>query len=186
MRRRISRAGGFSLVEVLAAMMILSISLIVLTESQGRSMDLVFRSQRLDTATALASFKMEEIVQEAKTKGIDSIKDEGKGDFDQEKHPGFSWRYIVKPVPAPNFAALMGAASGDEEQGASNAGLLAGPLQTIGKMWGQSLRELHVEVVWQDGKREQSYELVTHVIAADVMSQISGLVSSFQALGGAK
>src|SRR5262249_33299083 len=73
---------GFSFIEVMAAMVILSISLIVLMGTQSRSMALVERAQTLDYATTLANAKIVELTQEANTKGILSLKEEDSGDFD--------------------------------------------------------------------------------------------------------
>src|SRR5262249_28288927 len=147
----------------------------------------VDRAKSLDYATTLASSKMADLVQEANTKGVTALKDADAGEFDQEAHPGYRWAYRILPVPPPDFAALMGV-SGEKDEGLgpqkednSNAALLAGPLQAIGKIWGQSLRELHVEVKWGEGKREKSYELVTHLISPDAVAQIQGLVGGVNA-----
>src|SRR6185436_11262924 len=120
------------------------------------------------------------------------LKEDESGEFDQEKHPGFKWRYRVVKVAAPDFGALMTMATGgDAEEGeskpkqnkAQNADLFAGPLQMIGKVWGEAIRELHVEVIWNEGKHEKSFETVTHLIASDATTKIQGLISSLT--GGA-
>ncbi len=169
---------GFSFVEVMAAMVILSISLVVLMESQSLSMDLVGRARTLDTAVTLADSKMTELSQLAAYKGVDILKPEETGQFDQEKHPGYRWKYTVVDVPAPDFAALLKVAFGGGDEKDSNAQLFAGPLQMIGKVWGQALKELHVEVLWNDGAREKSYELVTHLISSNAVTQINAAVGA--------
>ncbi|MFH1018154.1 MAG: type II secretion system protein [Pseudomonadota bacterium] len=179
-----SEARGFSFVEVMVAMVILSISLVVLMESQSRSMDLVSRARTMDAAITLAESKMTELSQLAAFKGIDTLKPEEKGEFDQERHPGYRWKYTVLPVPAPDFGALFKLAfGGAEDEKNSNAQLFAGPLQMIGKVWGEALKELHVEVLWSDGAREKSYELVTHLIAQDTMTQLNVAIGALT--GGA-
>ncbi len=175
---------GFSFVEVLVAMVILSISLVVLINAQARSLDLVGRTRSLDKATTLAISKMTELLEEVKQKGLGTLRDEENGEFDQAKHPDFRWRYWKVAVPAPDFGAMLNAVAGTSEEDASNQGnaaLLAGPLKMIAKAWGEGLRELHVEVKWGTGKNERSYELVTHLIAQDAISQVQGLIGS---LGG--
>ena len=178
------RAKGFSFVEVMVAMVILSISLVVLMESQTRAMDLVNRARTLDAAVTLAGVKMTELTQIAAAKGITELKQEEAGEFDQEKHPGYRWRYRMVDVPAPDFAALFKLSSGEnDEQSSGNAALFAGPLQMIGKVWGQALKELHVEVLWTDGAREKSFELVTHLISPDAVGQINAAIGALT--GGA-
>jgi prepilin-type N-terminal cleavage/methylation domain-containing protein len=186
------RSDGFSFIEVTAAMVILSISLVILLGSQSQSMNLVDRAESLDYATTLASTKMAELVQEANVKGVTALKDAEAGEFNQEIHPGYRWNYRIVPVPSPDFAALMGVATGQEEglgevkDNSGNAALFAGPLQMIGKVWGQALRELHVEVTWGEGKSQKSYELVTHLITNDAVAQIQGLIGGVNAaFGGA-
>ena len=103
---------GFSFVEVIAALVILSISLVVLLDSQGRSMDLVSKARSLESGVTLAAAKMTELVQEAERKGVETLRDEEKGDFDQERYPSYRWRYWVAPVPQPDFKLLLSAATG--------------------------------------------------------------------------
>ena len=182
------RSSGFSFVEVVAALVILSMSLVVLMESQTRSMDLVARSRAVDDAVTLASARMAEISQLATEKGVSALKPEESGDFDHEKYPGFQWRYRVVSVPAPDFAKLFATATGPGEDGEespqnTNAALFAGPLQAVAKIWGDAIKEIHLEITWKDGNRDRSYELVTHVLSPDAVNQMQGLMS---AIGGSR
>ncbi len=176
---------GFSFIEVMVALVILTTSLIVLLDNQGRSMDLVRKARSADVAVELASEKMNELVAVSNEKGPTALKQEEGGEFDQEKFPGFKWRYRTLKVPTPNFAGLLGLAVGGDKENkdtsASNAALFEGPLQQIGKIWGEALRELHVEVTWPDGHGEKNYELVTHLISPDALGQVQGMVGG---LGG--
>ena len=173
---------GFSLVEVLAAMVIMSVALVALLASQAQSVGLVDRAKKYDRATTLASAKLSELTMIASSQGTSAMKEEERGEFDQELHPGFRWRYEIRKVPAPNFAALLSAATGEEEetQDQGNAALFAGPLQTIQDAWGESLRELRVEVLWGE-QTEKSVELVTHIIEGDPVTRVDGIV---RGLGG--
>jgi prepilin-type N-terminal cleavage/methylation domain-containing protein len=180
------RSDGFSFVEVMVSMVILSISLVILMESQSRSMDLISRAKAMDAAVTLASAKMTELSMLGTTRGPSYLKPEEGGDFDQEKHPGYRWKSRVVDVPAPDFAAMFKMAmGGDENDQNSNAALFAGPLQMIGKIWGQALKELHVEVLWKDGAREKSYELVTHLLDPNAIGQLTGAVGALTGGAGA-
>lgn len=173
--------------EVMIAMVILSISLIVLMDSQARSMDMVARAKSVDVGTSLATLRMTELVQEAKEKGVSTLKDEAEGEFDQQKFPTYRWRYWKKNVPAPDFAALAGgAAGGKDDAAASNKDMLAGPLQAIGKVWGNALKELHVEVSWGEERKKRTYELVTHLIATDALAQLQGAIGILGGTFGGK
>ncbi|HLG20185.1 MAG TPA: hypothetical protein VI895_10285 [Bdellovibrionota bacterium] len=173
----------------MAAMVILSMSLIVLMDSQGQSMNLVGRAQDLEQASLLAKSKMVELTEEATTKGITSLRETESGEFDQTQHPGYLWRYWIAPIPSPDFAKMMGMATegvdigglDEETKNTGNAAVLAGPLQAIGDIWGKALREVHVEVTWGNEKNPRSYDLVTHLIAPEAITQVQALVGM---LGG--
>lgn len=177
---------GFSFIEIMVAMLILSISLIVLMDRQARSMDLVGQAKFRDHATTLAMSKLNELTQEAEEKGVNTLKDRETGEFDQEAYPGYKWRYWKAKVPTPDFLGMLGAMGGDSEEatgGASNEALLAGPLQGITKVWGNALHELHVEVLWDEGKSQKSYALVTHLIASDAITQLQAAIGFTESQG---
>lgn len=170
---------GFSFVEVMAAVLILSISLIVLMDNQAKSMDMLGRARTADYATTLAIGKMTELVAAVKEKGFIVLRDGEEGEFNQEKYPGYRWRYWMENVPSPDFELLMGGMGGEaQEQKSSNAGLLGGPLKAISEIWGKALKELHVEVTWGTQKTKRRYELVTQLIAADAVSQLQAAVAA--------
>ncbi len=179
---------GFSFIEVIAALVILSISLVVLLDSQGRSMDLVGKARSLETAVGLASTKITELSQEAENRGVESLREDERGDFDQEKYPTYRWHYWIRPVPEPDFKSLFSTATGiageENETENTNAELFAGPLQKVQEAWGDSIKELHVEVSWGNEQKPKTYELVTHLLVPSAMNQISQLVNSFSSLGG--
>lgn len=163
----------------MAAVLILSISLIVLMDNQAKSMDMLGRARTADYATTLAITKMTELVTEVKEKGFGTLRDEETGEFDQEKYPTYRWRYWKVDVPPPDFEALiLGVAkeAGEGTEQNKNAALFGGPLQAISKVWGDALKELHVEVIWGEGRAQRNYELVTQLIASDAVSQIQNAV----------
>jgi hypothetical protein len=132
---------------------------------------------------------MTELTAAVREKGFVVLRDEETGEFDQEKYPSYRWRYWQVPVPPPDFALLMStmsgeAAEGEEKEKSSNAGLLAGPLQVIGKVWGNALKELHVEVSWGDSAKPSRYELATQLIAQDAVAQLQMALGSMTSGGG--
>lgn len=175
-----SDARGFSFIEVIAALVILSISLVILLDTQGRSMDLVAKARSLDQAVMLAGSKMAEVLQEAEQKGVTAIRNEDSGEFDREKFDGYRWRYWIVQVPAPDFKTMLGVVEGAETEDAralaSNLGAVEGYLQNIGDAWGKALRELHVEVAWGGEVKPRTYELVTHLLAPDAKQLLENVV----------
>lgn len=181
-RRAKLSVSAFSLLEVMFSLVILSMSLIVLMQNQTQSIALTQKAKAWDTATSLASGKMSELVLTVEKKGITALKNEESGDFNQDKFPSYKWRYRRQSVPAPNFQAIMGAATQSEDS-APNAGAaaLAGPLQTIAKAWSECLFELTVEVIWGEGESQRNLEITTHLLAQDSYTKIQGVVATLGA-----
>lgn len=178
---------GFTLLEVMFALVILAMSLIVLMQNQTQSVSLAERARGWDHATALASAKIAELSMIAQQQGIEKVKNEETGEFDQAKFPGYRWKSWTRPVPQPNFQALAGLASAENEEENPSAGAMAGPMQMIAKAWNECLTELHVEITWGEGQTPRSFELTTHLLAKDTSIKIQGIVGALGAgLGGQK
>src|SRR5690348_16887314 len=103
------------MIEVMAAMLILSMVCIAYSENQVGAIQLVKATRFRDTAIMLASMRMSDINFLIQTKGVEFIKDEERGEFDQEKFPTYSWRTTKKPIPPPDFSALMSLAKSSGE-----------------------------------------------------------------------
>ena len=179
---------GFSFLEILGAVVILSMSIVVIMDQQTRAMNAVSRAQSVDQATALALGKMNELEQTIASKGISALKEQEEGKFDEEQFPGYRWKYWKKNVPAPDFDAIAKSfGGGDKEDGKKDDApqTPAGPLQMISKAWGESLAEIHLQVLSGSESSPRTYELVTHVIAGDVSEKLDALTRSLSALGSA-
>ena len=84
---------GFTLLEVLVALAVLSIALVVLLGLRNRDVDLVNTTRDLTTATALARMKMVETQME----GFPEL-GETAGEFG-EGYPQFHWQRMVSSTP---------------------------------------------------------------------------------------
>lgn len=178
-------ASGFTMVEVMAAMLILSMVCIAYSENLIGAMKLVKATRARDTAIMLASEKMADIDFMVKDKGIEIIKDSDQGEFDQEKFASYTWKSAKKQIPPPDFSSLMSLASssaegeeGTDEEQPKTSGSFEGPMKMITDAWGKSVVELRLEVNWKEGEEEKSYSLLTHYISSNATKQIQGLVGS--------
>ncbi len=168
------------MIEVMAAMLILALVCVAYSENQVSAIQLVKATRFRDTAVMLASQKMAELNFRIQTKGIEDLKDEEKGDFENDKFEGYSWSYQKKKVAPPDFTALMANIGADEEEGEGAAAQpqanLAGPMKMVMEVWGKSIMELRLEISWKEGEQSKSYSLMTHYMASDASKQIQGLV----------
>jgi len=147
-------SAGFTLLEVMVSVAILSISLIVLFGFQGGTLQASGRAERMTIATMLARQKMVEIE-------LDLEKGMQAGEFPDERNEeeqfeepfnDFRWQMQIKKVelPAPVTA----------EEGSVQALVARQLTQEIAK----SVRELRFTVLWDELGEEQSIQVVTHLV----------------------
>jgi prepilin-type N-terminal cleavage/methylation domain-containing protein len=188
-RRFCLSTAGFTMVEVMAAMLILALVCVAYSENQISAIALIKATRFRETAVMLAQQRMAEVNLRVQTRGIEDIKEDEKGDFDSEKFEGYSWRVTKKNVPPPDFQALLSAASGsvsEDGQESQQPQDVAGPMKMVMDAWGKSILEVNLEVLWKEGDQEKSYTIMTHYIASDANAQIQGLIGGLAgAMGGA-
>jgi general secretion pathway protein I len=105
---------GFTLLEVLVAMAVLSVALVGLLGLYNRSLLLTAQAQRLTTATLLA----QEVLSRTQLEGINAIQP-GAGDF-ADLHPGrypeFRWYRAIQATPLEDlWEVRVGVAWGERE-----------------------------------------------------------------------
>jgi type II secretion system protein I len=89
---------GFTLLEVMVAVMIMSMVLVTLIGLKNRSMQDVALAEHITTATMLANGKMMETIMSRK---FDPIEEEGKFP-DEENLTEYTWKRTISKIPLPN------------------------------------------------------------------------------------
>ena len=84
---------GFTLLEVVIALAILSLALVVLLGLRNRDIELAATAKEVTVATALARMKMVE----TEMGGFPEL-GEQEGDFSQD-YPEFRWHRVIAPTP---------------------------------------------------------------------------------------
>ena len=84
---------GFTLLEVMIAVAIISITAVTIIHTRNRSLDMLSESIDITTATLLAKQKMVEV----EIKGFPET-GEDEGDFEEEEYNRFHWRRVVSPI----------------------------------------------------------------------------------------
>lgn len=169
-------------------MLILALVCVAYSENQVGAIQLVKATRFRETAIMLAQQKMAETNFLVQTKGIEQVKDDDKGEFDQEKFEGYNWHMWKTKVPPPDFGSLIGSASsmgGDSGEPQTPQAGFEGPMKMITDIWGKSIMELHLEVTWKEGEQQKTYTLMTHYMTSDVNAQIQGLVGAMTGGSGA-
>lgn len=164
---------GFTLLEVMAAVAILALTLVVLLNVITNNVRSTTHSHMITTATFLARGKMVALEDKIIEKGFQDMDEEDEGSFDEEGFGQFSWTSIVEKIELPtDVAQKTQQAAGETSQNKDPMKALTG---MVGGMMGmfiepvrigleESVRRVTLRVFWRErGRPEQSVDVVTYV-----------------------
>lgn len=147
------RNSGFSLLEVLVAVVIMAISFTVLVRFEGQAISRVTTAQHLTQATMLAREKMAEVLLQIEKEYIQQRvfpedKDESAAFDEPFEKFRYEWkiRKVALPVPAGG--------EGKPE---------AAVMQMVSDQIKENIREVKLTITWEEGKKERSLDVVTHI-----------------------
>ena len=181
------RRKGFTLLEVMVALAILAAGLVGISDLVGGAMRSHARAKQLEIATLLARGKMAEIEDHYEEEGFRDFDEADEGTFDEEGHPEVAWALeVAKPtvdlggeaacealLGGGKLSDLLGGAAASSEGGpapgpspllAAMEGFVKQQCAAFGETLKQSLREARLTVSWKDGKAEESFRVVTHLV----------------------
>jgi general secretion pathway protein I len=139
---------GFTLVETMVALVILSTSLILLSGSWTGSYSRIRRAQLNFVVSALLERKMTEIELEYRGKPISSIPEDKSDDFGDEGFPEYSWEMKSKELELPDISSAMTAQEGGADQ------LTMSLVKQLTEGISKSVKEVQVTVIYKTGKKE--------------------------------
>jgi prepilin-type N-terminal cleavage/methylation domain-containing protein len=166
-------SGGFTLLEVMAAVAILALTLVVLLNIITNNMRATAHAQMVTTATFLARGKMvsmEDVIIEV---GFQDLDEEDEGTFEEEGFPAFNWASSVEKIQLPTEA--MTKVQKESGQASTSADPMKALTGMVGGMMGsfiepvrvgleESVRRVTLRVFWNErGRPEQSVEVVTYM-----------------------
>lgn len=171
------RQRGFTLLEVMVALAILSGALVVLIRIVTGNIANTNKAKMMTVATFLARAKIVEIEDRVLIEGFIDFDDERKGDFSAEGYPEILWDSNIERVRLPiDMAQQAQQASSTAMQPPAN-GSSQNPLQFMAGFMGgfmstlmdpirigleESVRRVTVNVYWKEfGKNTQTFEVVT-------------------------
>ncbi len=173
---------GFTLLECLIALLLVSTALIIVVESQAFAINQEAKANNLNAASLLARDVMVDLEIRMQKEGFGEIEVRESGTFTDQRYDNhyeeWRWEYEVEKVDLeiPNLSNLMGMAEGAVADGdAPQNDLLAMEsmgidLSFFGDYMGKFLREARVRVCWPDGlgadglPSEDCIELNTHLV----------------------
>lgn len=131
-RSKRAAARGFTLLELMIAVAILSVVLVWSVEATTRAIEAENHSKLMTTATFLARQVLVDLEDELAEKGIqdDAFASEKTGTFEEAGFKRFQWKRIVDKITLPGVDAVQTALS--KSQGGAAGGGLGGPLGALG------------------------------------------------------
>lgn len=146
---------GFSLIEVIFAMVILASGLILLANSWGGSFLRIKKTKIANDVAALLERKMSEISIEFKDQPLDSIPDEKAEDFGPD-YPNYSWKLEAKKFTMPDLSASLRSQQG----GVDNTMLEITRL--IAEHLSESIKEVKVSVIYKTKPKDIEFSATTY------------------------
>jgi prepilin-type N-terminal cleavage/methylation domain-containing protein len=162
---------GFTLVEIMIAIAILSVGLLSIYTAQGNSLRASGNAERIQTAAMLArqimTQKMIEVEKNMQKGTFPPDKEEDTGEFEAPLDQ-YRWEYSVRKVEIPIGGGGGGAPPAEGGEGGANANQAPESAQNalaqmVSKKLSDTIREINVKVIWEELGEEQSIKVTTHV-----------------------
>ena len=187
-----SSRAGFTLLEVMMALLLLSTSIMILVQSQATAIHLQEEATRINTATMLARKVFTDLEIRMLKDGFGELEIKENGDFTDTLYDGafdeYRWEYEVEKVEVelPGLGNLMDMLGAGQEEAGEAAGVNTngvqpgGDLAALGALGfdmsflteqlSNYLREARVRICWTPGAggprpdvEEECLEVVTHL-----------------------
>ncbi len=167
---------GFTLLETLLAVVILSMGILLLTQSWSGSFLRIRKTQLNQDVAALLERKMNEIDLEFRDKPLDTIPEEKEDDFGSE-YPQYKWKMISREFQMPNMSSIL-----MQQDGGANDMMMM-MIQQLTEHLSKTIKEVKVSVIYTGGKKPLEYSIVTYFVDYNKPLAIGG--STGAAPGGA-
>jgi general secretion pathway protein I len=176
MRRR---AAGFSLLEVMVAMAILSLAVVVLIRITTGNVRAAAHARFVTNATFLARAKLASMEDSIVADGFTDSDEEDGGDFGEEGFPQVRWSSIIERVELPTDAAQKAQEAATQQTQEATTGTSTNPMMALTGLMGgfmstliepiriglqESVRRITVTVKWSEvGREEQSFDVIAYL-----------------------
>jgi general secretion pathway protein I len=167
---------GFTLMETLVAVMIMTGGLIVIGSSWSSNLMRIEKARINANLAALLERKMTEFDLLYRGKPVSQIKEEDSGEFNGE-YLGYRWEMRSKEFEMPNFTSALGGASAD----ASQADLIKLIASTVSEYMKNSVKEVTVTVFFKSKRakaKEMQQSVATYFVDYSKPISVPGLDSS--------
>lgn len=158
---------GFTLIEVVLAMMIMASGLFILVNSWAGTYNRLHKTQIKVQMAALLERKVVELQREYDGKSLDSIPEEKTDDFGSDA-ADYSWKMESKKLEVPDLTSSLISREG----GADQTMLMI--MKTFTDHLSNSIKEIKVTVYHKDGKKKQDDSVTFYMVDYDKPLPIPG------------
>lgn len=137
---------GFTLIEVVLALVVMASGLFILTNSWSGTYNRLRKTQTQVQIASLLERKVTEIEREYKNKSLDSIPDEKEDDFGTEI-PEFSWKMKSKKFQMPDLSVILAAQPGAIDPTTISLA------KTYTEFINKSVKEVNISVTYKGTKK---------------------------------
>lgn len=148
---------GFTLLEVMAAVVILAVALLSLLHANTQTIYLKAHARDITTATLLAQERLA-----AFRLDPDALEEESEGDFG-DRFPAWRWTVMKEEVDTPFDYAGLEPIQTVSGEGPSAEGSAQSRQSGSGREEGSTLYKLTLTVLWPDGVSEGALSIVEYL-----------------------
>lgn len=162
MRSHLKSNNGFTLLETLIAVVILSTALMLLANTWSSSGIRVRKTQINFEVAALLERKMTDLEIEYRGKSLDEIKDETSPEPIGEEFPQYQWKMKSKKLEFPDLAATLAAQEGGTNQ------LMTTVVKQLTESLSKSIKEVTVTIILEaKGRKPIEYSVTSYFMDYD-------------------
>jgi general secretion pathway protein I len=147
---------GFTLLETVIAMVIMSAALVLLSNSWGGAFMRITKAQRSFEVSSLLERKMTEIDLEYRGKSLDEIPESKEGDFEGTEE--YHWKMTSKKLELPDISGALAGRQGGADQ------LSMTIIKQMTEALSKSIKEVTVTVTYTKFKKSSAYSVTTYFV----------------------
>lgn len=140
MNKTLKNKFGFTLLETLLAMIILSTGILLLSNAWSGSFMRIRKTQLNSEVTALLERKMVEVEAEYRDKPLESIPEEKSDDFGSD-YPQYSWKLESQEFKVPDLSASLTAKDGGANE------MMINIIRQLSEHLSKSIKEVRVTII---------------------------------------
>lgn len=175
---KLGQQSGFTFVEVMVAIVIFVVAVLAAVDLARGSVSATREAREISIATWLLQDKITELETRLELEGFDRACDQKKEGKFEAPYEQYTWVSYCNEIDF-KIAEAATALSGDDKEEASTPEATQVDqfkkiiINTASDYIGKAIRELHVEVLWKQGKNPRKVNVTTHVARYDLPFQMN-------------